>query len=166
MLKALILLGFFGFYRLSTLVPPSVSAFSITRFPTNGDVVWAPPPGVHIITKCSKSMQISGQVHVVQLPALQDKAICPVAALKAVVSANTEHKDQPIFTVATRIRITRYDSQQSQIVFQVISSSYWPPPSDFGFHSLRKRNHIKVHGGWRSDAIWRYLIRTPAAASQ
>ena len=61
-LKAIILLVFFGFFRLSTLVPPSVSSFSKARFPTYGDMIWE-APGAHIIKKCSKSMQTSGQIH-------------------------------------------------------------------------------------------------------
>ena len=69
--KAVMLFGFFGFYRLSKLVPPSKAAFSASRFLTHGHVVWG-PPGAHIITKCTKSMQTSGHSQVVQLPRLKD----------------------------------------------------------------------------------------------
>ena len=34
----------------------------------------------------------------------------------------------------------------------------------WAFDHNMELDHIKVHGGWKSDAIWRYLIRTPAAA--
>ena len=50
-------------------------------------------PGAHIITKRSKNMQVSGQVHVVQLPALEDSSICPVTALRSIVSTNPDHSD-------------------------------------------------------------------------
>ena len=176
MIKALILLGFFGFYRLSTLVPPSVQSFSASRFPTHGDVVWG-PPGAHIITKCSKSMQVSGQVHVVQLPALSDKSICPVSALRQVVSSNPHHVDLPIFTATNPRGSSIMTASRFRSAFRSIIKAVGLPPSEYGFHSLRRSgacwafdhnmdlDHIKVHGGWRSDAIWRYLVKTPAVAS-
>ena len=176
MLRALILMGFFGFYRLSTLVPPSVSAFSITRFPTHGDVVWG-APGAHIITKCSKNMQVSGQVHIVQLPALEDSSICPVTALRSIVSTNPDHSDHPLFTVATQSGPRILTASKVRSTFRSLVQAIGLAPADYGFHSLRRSgacwafdhnmdlDHIKVHGVWRSDAIWRYLIRTPAAAS-
>ena len=174
-LKAIILLGFFGFFRLSTLVPPSVSAFSKSRFPTHGDVIWG-APGAHIIIKCSKSMQTSGQVHVVQLPSLQDRTICPVTALRAIVSSNPSHADTPLFSTSTHSDTRVMTAPSVRLTFKHIISNIGLPPAEFGFHSLRRSgacwafdhnmdlDHIKVHGGWKSDAIWRYLIRTPAAA--
>ena len=176
MLRALILMGFFRFYRLSTLVPPSVSAFSITRFPTHGDVVWG-APGAHIITKCSENMQVSRQVHVVQLPALEDSSICPATALRSIVSTNPNHSDHPLFTVAIQSGPRILTASKVRSAFRSLVQAIGLPPADYGFHSLRRSgaywafdhnmdlDHIKVHGGWRSDALWRYLIRTPAAAS-
>ena len=70
--KAIFLMGFYGFYCLSTLVPSARSGFSPSRFITHGDVIWG-PPGAHIITKCSKNNQVSGQSRIVQLPALTVK---------------------------------------------------------------------------------------------
>ena len=174
-LKAIILLGFFGFFRLSTLVPPSASAFSKARFPTHGDVIWG-APGAHIIIKCLKSMQTSGQVHVVQLPSLQDRTICPVAALRAVVSSNPKHCDKPLFSSSTSTRTRVMTASKVRVAFRQLISHIGLSPAEFGFHSLRRSgacwafdhnmelDHIKVHGGWKSDAIWRYLIKTPAAA--
>ena len=51
-------------------------------------------------------------------------------------------------------------------------------PKDFGFHGFRRSGaclafelnvpfeNIKLHGKWRSDAIWAYLTKTPKAAAQ
>ena len=49
--NALMLTGFFRFYRLATLVPPSQSGF--------------PPCACSIITKCAKNIQTSRQVQVI-----------------------------------------------------------------------------------------------------
>ena len=37
---------------------------------------------------------------------------------------------------------------------------YWAFDHGVGLEQL------KVHGGWRSDAIWRYLIKTPSVAAK
>ena len=51
-LRALLVLGFFGFYRLATLDPNSVADFSKARFPTHDDVIWGAPVA-HMITEAS-----------------------------------------------------------------------------------------------------------------
>ena len=104
--KAVMLLGFFGLFRLATLVPSSQSGFSAARFPTHGDVIWG-SPGAHFITKCAKNMQTLGQVQVIQLPYLSDKSICPVSAHS---SQNTSYSPLPDFTYGpppVRIRISQ-----------------------------------------------------------
>ena len=101
MYKAVMLMGFFGFYRLSSLVPPSKAAYSASRYPTHGDVIWG-APGAHVITKCTKSMQTSGHSQVVQLPVLQDKLICPVSTLKDIVSTQEAHIALPLFTITNQ----------------------------------------------------------------
>ena len=175
MYKAIMLLGFFGFYRLATLVPPSKASFTPSRFPTHGDVIWG-PPGAHILTKCAKNMQISGQSQVVQLPALADKELCPVTALRRVVSSNILHKDKPLFTITEHGITTVLTASRVRLILRRAVASIGLLPSEFGFHVFRRSgaswafdhninlDHIKSHGGWRSDAIWRYLIKTPAAA--
>ena len=45
--RAIFLMGFFGFYRLSTLVPSAKSGFSPSRYITHGDVIWGPPVARH-----------------------------------------------------------------------------------------------------------------------
>ena len=164
--KAIMLLVFWGFYRLSTMVPTSQAAFCPSRYPTHGDVIWG-SPGAHIITKCVKNMQVSCQVQVVQLPQLSDTVICPVAALKEIVSHNSRHSDKPLFILtASKVRA----------VLCWLVAGIGLLPSEFGYHSFRRSGaswafdnkidfkHIKDHGGWCFDAIWCYLLKTPSAA--
>ena len=86
--NALMLTGFFRFYRLATLVPPSQSGF--------------PPCACSIITKCAKNIQTSRQVQVIQLSELSDKSICRITALRAIVSTEAKWGDQPLFIVMQR----------------------------------------------------------------
>ena len=53
---AIFLTSFFGFFRLASLVPPSIQQFDKTRFPVIGDLIWG-GPGVHIIMTCAKKYE-------------------------------------------------------------------------------------------------------------
>ena len=44
---ALCLASFFGFFRLSSLCPDSLSGFDRTSFPVLGDVIWGPPGHIY-----------------------------------------------------------------------------------------------------------------------
>ena len=62
-----------------------------------------------------------------------------------------------------------------KVLKEVVTGLGWCPQG-LGFHALRRSgaswafdhginlDHIKTHGGWKSDAIWRYLVSTPRAA--
>ena len=173
--QAIFLMVFFGFYRLSSLVPSAKAGFSPSQFLTQGDVIWR-PPGAHVITKCSKNMQLSGQSHIVQLPELSDASICPVTALRKIVSRNSADQDKPLFLVASQGVPSIITAHRVRSVLRRSITSLGLPPREYGYHTFRRSgacwtfnnnvnlNHIKTHGGWRSDAIWRYLVKTPAAA--
>ena len=93
---ALFVTAFFGFFRLSTLLPNKISEFDKTRFPIQNDVIWG-TPGVHIIITCSKTMQASNQAKVVQLSTLMGKTFCPVQALQKLLAQSPTHKHLPLF---------------------------------------------------------------------
>ena len=54
--KALYLVAFFSFLRISNLVPHSIQAFSPIHQLAKGDLIFA-SPGVHIIIKWTKTLQ-------------------------------------------------------------------------------------------------------------
>ena len=173
--QAIFLMGFFGFYRLSTLVPSAKTGFSPSRFLTYGDIIWG-PPGAHVIIKCAKNIQISGQSHIVQMPELSDANICPVRALRKIVSKKSSDQDKPLFLVSSQGLPSILTAHRVRSVLRRSIMSLGLPPGDYGFHTFRRSgacwafdnnvnlNHIKTHGGWLSDAIWRYLVKTPSAA--
>ena len=92
---ALCLVSFFGIFRLGSLCPDNLSGFDRTRFPVLGDVIWG-PPGAHILITCSKTMQKSGEIHVVQLPLLKDSILCPVMALKEMIKILGQDKGRTL----------------------------------------------------------------------
>ena len=172
---AMCLMAFFGFYRLATLVPPSKAAFSPARYLTHGDVIWG-SPGAHIIVKYAKNMQVSGHSRVVQLPVLSDHVICPVKALQRVVSPSPHLRDAPLFTAQVNGTASVLSASRVRLTLRRAVASLGWDPKEYGFHTFRRSgaswafdnnvalDYIKTHGGWSSNAIWRYLIKTPHTA--
>ena len=83
--KALFLVAFYGFFRLASLLPPSIKDFDRTRFPILGDIIWG-RPGAHLVMTCAKNMHTAGQYQVVQIPKISDVELCPVITLKTMLN--------------------------------------------------------------------------------
>ena len=96
--KALYLTAFFPFLRISNLVPHTVATFSPIEQLTRGDVFFA-PPGVHLLIKWSKTMQMRNTVKNLKLPTLHNSPLCPVKALKNVFLLSPGNQDTPLFQV-------------------------------------------------------------------
>ena len=117
-----------------------------------------PPPGVHIITKSAKNMQVSGHARIVQLPLLPDKEICPVTALKRIVSANPEHRDMPVFTISEAGNSTILTAHKVRATLKQAVEGIGLPSKEYGFHVFHRSGatwayenniglqHIKTHG--------------------
>ena len=173
---ALFLTAFFGFFRLSTLVPNNLHAFDKTRFPIKNDLIWA-KPGAHIIITCSKTMQASDKVQIVQLPSLGNLEICPIKALKWVMAHIPQGSQQPLFQIYTRKgwQILTAPKVRSFLKLVVIALGW--NPTTYTFHPFRRSGaslafdneidlaKIKQHGSWKSEAVCTYLNSTPTAAS-
>ena len=80
--KAAYLVGFFGFLRLSNLVPHSTTSFSHLKHLAKGDIFFS-DAYVTILIKWSKTMQLGNQARLLRLPRLNN-IICPFLALKNV----------------------------------------------------------------------------------
>ena len=98
---AVFTVAFFGFFWLSTLLPNKISDFEKSRFPIQNDIVFG-PPGMHMIVTCTKTMQNSNQVQVVQLPVLESKKICPVRAIKDVLKSSPRGNNLSVFQILTK----------------------------------------------------------------
>ena len=77
--KAIYLLSFFSFLRLSNLVPHCVGAFSPLRHLARGDLIFKPEK-VIVMIKWSKTMQKNNQLKLISIPRLAKSPICPVRA--------------------------------------------------------------------------------------
>ena len=64
-----------------------------------------------------------------------------------------------------------------RVLKETVRQLAWAPEG-LGYHAFRRSgacwayehgvdlDRVKVHGGWKSDAIWQYLIKTPTVAGQ
>ena len=91
--KALYLLAFYSFLRLSNILPHSVSPFDSTLYV--GAVIFAGQYAV-VIIKWSKTMQDRSKVASISIPALVSASICPVSALTHMLHIQTS-PDDPLF---------------------------------------------------------------------
>ena len=175
--KVLFLLGFLGFFRLATLVPSKVAEFDITRFPLVKDIIWT-SKGLQMSIKCRKNMQNVDQFDIVHIPKLKSTDICPVVATKELIRCLKLGMQEPLFQVLHRgVKVPVTAVQVRKVLIQVIKSLGFNP-KDFGYHCFRRGGaclafelnvpfeNIKLHGKWRSDAIWAYLTKTLKAAAQ
>ena len=173
-LVPLYLLAFLGFFRLASLVPPSVGSFDNSRFPLVQDLVWA-KPGLHFILKCSKTMQTSGQFKVVQIPKLSGSSLCPVTALQRLIKVRRLQPQDPLFVINHNSQIPMLTTfkVRNQLAKSITDMNL--DPRDYGFHMFRRSGatlaynlqvplpNIKQHGQWKSEAIYTYLKSTTAA---
>ena len=81
--KAMYLLAFFSFLRLSNLVPHSLTTFCFRKHLTQDDLFFKSNSAT-ILVKWSKTMQLNDQVKLITIPYLGNE-ICPVSALREVL---------------------------------------------------------------------------------
>ena len=97
--KAMFLVSYFGFFRLSNLIPHAVSDFDPTRHFAAGDVIFT-KHNVKMILKWSKTIQTRDQVKLITLPRL-DSDICPFMALRCMLQVFTPADMDPLFQCST-----------------------------------------------------------------
>ena len=169
--RAVFLLAFFGFLRVSNIAPHSVSAFSPCRHLLRKDVIFA-PPGAHVLIKWAKNMQEARKYKFVQIPSMKDHSICPVTALKNLLKDRNLAQDKPLFTtlqlqplIDTKIRqsltkvLTHLNIPSQGHTFHAFRRSGAIVAFDLGVHL----DQVKAHGNWNSDAILTYLRSAPSA---
>ena len=173
-LVPLYLLSFFGFFRLASLVPPSIGAFDDSRFPLVQDLVWA-KPGLHFILKCSKTMQALGQFKVVQIPKLPGSSLCPVTALQKLIKVMKLQPQDPLFVIHHNSEVQLLTTFKVRNLLAKSITDMNLDPRDYGFHMFRRSGatlahtlqvplpNIKQHGQWKSEAIYTYLKSTTTA---
>ena len=159
--RAVFLVAFFGFFRLSNLAPHAILSFDDTRHLTGDDIFTK--HFVKVLLKWTKTMQTRDRVQCVTLPRLHDKRIC--AALKALFRTYPMSSNSTLFQISTtRGYITLTDSRVRKTL-KSINQALGLNPSFHTFHDFRRSGatfaynshipiqEIKRHGTWLSDCV-------------
>ena len=96
--KALYLLAFFSFLRISNILPHAARNFDKTRHLCVGDVIFAFQRAV-IVVKWSKTLQDRVKTTTIDILCLGASAICPIAALKQMLATYPSHQDASLFQI-------------------------------------------------------------------
>ena len=145
--RAVFLTGFFAFFRLSNLVPHSVSSFDPSRHLTGHDVFFT-PKNVKLLIKWSKTMQSRDTAQCITLPKLQDPTICPYSALKALFHLYPMSPHTSLFQVPTPSGLNPITDSRVRKVLKVLNQTLGIHPSYFTFYFNAQIpiQDIKTHG--------------------
>ena len=172
MYQALYLLAFFGFFRISNLVPVSKSSFHIGKHLCRGDILFEHTQAV-VIVKWSKTLQTINKGTYVIIPRLPHNVLCPVKALEVMFHQFPAPPNAPLFSNMSAILT------QSQVRTHLSKILKWLhlDSRSFSFHTFRRsgatlafNNNVSIqniqrHGTWSSETVHRYIISDPAKAS-
>ena len=170
--KAVILMGFFAFLHLSNLCPHSLTSFDPSRHLTGADLVFT-KKYIKVFIKWSKTMQTRDAVHILTLPCLVDKTLCPRSALKALQSLYPFDSHFPLFQWQG---LAGWGDSKVRKTLKKLNMALGLNPSHFTFHSfcrsgatLAFNSHvpiqsIKRHGTWTS--VYRYIKADQSSGEQ
>ena len=163
--------GFFGYLRISNMVPQTTTAFDATRHTTVGDV-FLRNEGLLVSLKWTKTRQAS-QPASVPLPILGNSIICPFRAWRLFNVATrdldinsstpllvTTHEPEGLIVTASMLRVM---FRKALEVADLSTVGYTPHSlrrggATFSYHAGVPIEQIKRHGTWRSDAVQQYLM--------
>ena len=91
--RAIFLTVFFAFLRMSNVAPNCARAFDPASHFLRQDLIFA-DPGAQLLIKWTKTLQSFNSHHIVQLLKLM---LCPVRALRALLSSRPLHPSHPLF---------------------------------------------------------------------
>ena len=126
-------------------------------------------PGAHIIVKWAKNMQERTECHVIQIPLISNKLLCPVTTLHNYFKKHPLPANSPMFVhPLTSAAITQQNIRQALaklLHFLNIPSGYITlhcfrrSGATFCFNNNLPLQNIQHHGGWKSQAVWLYLTK-------
>ena len=172
--KAVFLLAFLGFLRLSNIAPHSLTSFDSSRHLCAGDLIFT-KHYLKVVIKWTKTIQARDKVHLLTLPRAKGSRLCPYTACRQALRLYAPGHNDPLFqykigstwVVLTDTRIRKCLSK--------INTKLGFPRNYFTFHAFRRSGatlayksqvsvqHIKDHGSWTSDCVWSYIHKDHTA---
>ena len=132
---------------------------------------------ITIVVKWSKTIQDRISTATVVIPCLGNLPLCPVSAIKTMLSGRQSQNDEPLFQIHSGERCNFLTDSVARKHLKRVSSILDLPRS-LTFHEFRQGGatwaflrgvpiqQIQAQGTWSSSCVWRYINLPPAAASQ
>ena len=133
---------------------------------------------VKVFIKWSKTMQTRDAVHILTLPRLVDKMLCPRSALKALQYLYGFDNHTPLFQWQGLAGSSPLIDSTVKKTLKKINMALGLNPSHFSFHNFHRsgatlafNSHvpiqsIKRHGTWTSDCVYRYIQADQSSGEQ
>ena len=93
--RAIFLVAFYGFLRLSNIAPHSIRQFLQFKHFLRKYLIFG-PPGAHFLIKWTKTIQDNNSSHIIRLPEVNNFYLCPVRTLKALLSSRLLPSTAPL----------------------------------------------------------------------
>ena len=87
-----------AFFRILNLAPPTISSYDPLKQLARADVFFN-HPGASIPPKWSKTIQMNNSVRLIKIPVLGSSPLCPVKALKKLLSLTPNLPNNPLFQI-------------------------------------------------------------------
>ena len=134
--KAAFLLLYFSFLKISNLVPHLISTFNPLEQLTREDIIFG-PPGAHVIIKWSKTLQAKNTVRILKIPSLGASPLCPVSALRTLLTMTPLGEDKPLFQVKYKRQWVPFSDSRLRKNLSTILKALKLENSNITFHSFR-----------------------------
>ena len=141
-------------------------------------MLYLPPPGLLLIIKWSKIIQARNAVKILKIPSLGDNPICPVSAVKNLLSLSPGSKNTPLFQFKNKTQWQPLTDNQDRRHFAQILNKLNLQNTNLTFHAFRRSGatyafnsnvhlqHIQSHGTWTSECVWKYITLDQDATDQ
>ena len=94
--KAVFLLAFFFFLRLSNIAPHSLTSFDSSRHLCAGDLIFT-KRFLTVVIKWTKTIQTRDKVHLLTLPRSRGSRLCPYTAFRQALKLYSPASNDPLF---------------------------------------------------------------------
>lgn len=169
-MRALFLVAFFSFLRISNLVPKTLAD---TRDPKAchlrpSSVTFTAQGAILRITR-TKTIQFRQRTLEIPLPLIRGSPLCPVTALKQYLAHTPVSSQSPLFVSKSRGTYRPILAHQYNAFIKASVTALGLDPTKYSSHSFRRGGatfafccnaptaFIKTQGDWKSDAYLVYL---------
>jgi hypothetical protein len=174
---AVTLIGFFGFFRKSTLLP-AAGPLMAGKFIARSDISNLTLESFELTSRFSKVIQFGQRIHMVPFVRNPDSGLCPVRALLTHMGASQLPSTRPLFNYCIDGREIALTQSAYVSRLHTLLKSLGFDSTLYSAHSLRRGGasfafqvglshiQIKSRGDWSSNAFERYVHINSEAAMQ